>query len=74
MSVPQYSRNIADAGIKVKENLLKMRVTGCGPSEPAISAILDLQRLRYAREHDRNAQQRRPDIYGEILMEIPENK
>lgn len=42
--------------------------------ENYISAILDLQRLRYAREHDRNAQQRRPDIYGEILMDIPGKK
>lgn len=39
--------------------------------EQYISATLDLERLRQARRISRNAQQRRPEIYGEILMEIP---
>jgi predicted amidohydrolase len=41
------------------------------PGENYISAILNLKQLRDEREHSRNAQQRRPDIYGEILMGIP---
>jgi len=40
--------------------------------EKYISASLNLERLRHARIINRNAQQRRPDIYPEILMEIPE--
>ena len=39
--------------------------------ENYISATLDMNRLRYARTHSRNAQQRRPDIYQEILMKVP---
>jgi predicted amidohydrolase len=41
--------------------------------EQYITATLDLKRLRAARSINRNAQQRRPDIYQEILMEIPED-
>jgi len=40
--------------------------------EQYITATLNLTHLRYARQHDRNAQQRRPDIYREILMDVPE--
>lgn len=40
--------------------------------EKYITATLNLRRLRDARTISRNAQQRRPDIYQEILMEIPE--
>ena len=39
--------------------------------EQYISATLDLERLRQARKNSRNAQQRRPEIYREILMDIP---
>jgi predicted amidohydrolase len=39
--------------------------------EQYITATLNLKDLRYARQHDRNAQQRRPDIYQEILMDVP---
>ena len=39
--------------------------------EQYITATLNLKQLRYARQQDRNAQQRRPDIYEEILMDIP---
>jgi predicted amidohydrolase len=39
--------------------------------EQYITATLDLKQLRYARQHSRNAQQRRPDIYREILMDVP---
>ncbi len=42
------------------------------PGEKYISSTLNLARLRKARTINRNAQQRRPDIYQEILMEIPE--
>ncbi len=40
----------------------------CPPQEEAwISATIDLQRLRHVRKHSRNYQQRRPELYGEIL-------
>jgi predicted amidohydrolase len=39
--------------------------------EQYITATLNLKQLRYARQQDRNAQQRRPDIYEEILMDNP---
>jgi predicted amidohydrolase len=39
--------------------------------EDYITATLNLKSLRYARKYNRNAQQRRPDIYQEILMEVP---
>jgi beta-ureidopropionase len=39
--------------------------------EDYITATLNLDHLKYARKHSRNAQQRRPDIYQEILMEVP---
>jgi N-carbamoylputrescine amidase len=39
--------------------------------EQYITATLDLKRLRNARLYNRNAQQRRPDIYQKILMEVP---
>jgi predicted amidohydrolase len=35
--------------------------------EACISATIDLKRLRHIRTHSRNYQQRRPDLYGEIL-------
>ncbi|MCK4746982.1 MAG: carbon-nitrogen hydrolase family protein, partial [Bacteroidales bacterium] len=39
--------------------------------EDYITATLDLKRLRHARKNSRNAQQRRPDIYEELLKEVP---
>ena len=51
-------------------NLIKASCTEVG--EQYITATLDLKRLRDMRSHDRNAQQRRPDIYQEILMEVPD--
>jgi len=40
----------------------------CPPQEEAcISATIDLKRLRRIRKHSRNYQQRRPELYGEIL-------
>jgi predicted amidohydrolase len=39
--------------------------------EDYITATLNLKSLRNARRYNRNAQQRRPDIYQEILMEVP---
>lgn len=40
----------------------------CPPKKEAyISATIDLKRLRHIRKHSRNYQQRRPDLYGEIL-------
>jgi beta-ureidopropionase len=41
------------------------------PGEQYITATLNLKDLRYARQYSRNAQQRRPDIYQEILMDVP---
>jgi predicted amidohydrolase len=40
--------------------------------EDYITATLNLESLNYARKHSRNAQQRRPDIYQEILMKVPD--
>ena len=49
-------------------------ITSCpDPGEQYITATLNLGRLRNARDHSRNAQQRRPDIYQELLMDIPGN-
>jgi predicted amidohydrolase len=40
----------------------------CPPQKEAyISATIDLKRLRHNRKHSRNYQQRRPELYGEIL-------
>jgi len=40
----------------------------CPPKQEAyISATIDLKRLRHIRKHSRNYQQRRPELYGEIL-------
>jgi len=45
------------------------RITAvCPPKEEAwISATIDLKRLRHIRKRSRNYQQRRPELYGEIL-------
>ncbi len=51
-------------------NIIKATCPEAG--EQYITATLDLKRLRDMRSHDRNAQQRRPDIYQEILMEVPD--
>ena len=41
----------------------------CPPQEESyVSASIDLKRLRDIRKHSRNYQQRRPDLYGEILQ------
>lgn len=39
--------------------------------EDYITATINLQRLRNVRRHNRSFQQRRPDIYGEILGDSP---
>ena len=39
--------------------------------EDYITATIDLARLRAARTNSRNFQQRRPEIYGEILGSYP---
>ena len=36
-----------------------------------ITAELDLKKLRFARKNSRNFQQRRPDLYGEIIKKHP---
>ena len=40
--------------------------------EHYITATLNLKQLRKARLNNRNAQQRRPDIYQDLLMEVPD--
>ena len=48
-------------------------VTECPtPGEQYITGMLDLEPLRQARKNNRNTQQRRPDIYQELLMKIPD--
>ena len=42
-----------------------------GTGEHYITGKINLERLRHARTHDRNARQRRPDIYREILNPVP---
>jgi len=42
-----------------------------GKGEHYITGKINLSRLRQARTFNRDAQQRRPDIYQEILMEVP---
>jgi len=42
-----------------------------GTGEHYLTGEINLSRLRHQRKINRNAQQRRPDIYQEILMEIP---
>lgn len=40
----------------------------CGDAkEGYLTATLDLQRVRQARSHSRNVQQRRPELYGELV-------
>jgi predicted amidohydrolase len=56
---------IADWPDQIKANC-------CDTGEQYISAQLDLKRLRQARLVNRNAQQRRPEIYQEILQGTPD--
>ncbi len=51
----------------------KIKASSPETGEKYVSATLDLERLRHARTHSRNARQRRPDIYQEILMAIPKD-
>ena len=38
--------------------------------EGYVTAVLNLQRVRDARQHSRNLQQRRPELYGEIVYPV----
>lgn len=58
-------------GTMIAEWPMNIKVSCTEAKEDYITATLNLESLRYARKHDRNAQQRRPDIYQEILMEVP---
>jgi N-carbamoylputrescine amidase len=40
------------------------------PGEGYITATIDLERVRHARQNSRNRRQRRPDAYGEIVRPI----
>jgi predicted amidohydrolase len=40
------------------------------PKEGYITATIDLEKVRKARRNSRNLQQRRPDVYGEIVRPI----
>ena len=40
------------------------------PKEGYITATIDLERVRKARQNSRNLQQRRPEVYGEIVRPI----
>jgi predicted amidohydrolase len=74
-TVSMICTNKADGGGTMIADYPKEIKASCPkPGENYISAILDLKRLRYEREHSRNTQQRRPDIYREILMDVPGNK
>jgi predicted amidohydrolase len=74
-TVSMICANKADGGGTMIADYPKEIKASCPKgSENYISATINLKRLRYEREHDRNAQQRRPDIYGEILMDIPGKK
>ncbi len=74
-TVSMICTNKADGGGTMISDYPKEIKAICPKSgENYISATIDLKRLRYERENDRNAQQRRPDIYGEILMDIPGKK
>jgi predicted amidohydrolase len=74
-TVSMICTNKADGGGAMIADYPKEIKASCPKgSENYISATINLKRLRYEREHDRNAQQRRPDIYGEILMDIPGKK
>jgi predicted amidohydrolase len=59
------------SGTKIAEWPGTIKAACSDPGEQYITATLNLARLRHARRINRNAQQRRPDIYEEILMEIP---
>ncbi len=50
-----------------------IKASSAETGEHYMKATLDLKRLRNARAYNRNSQQRRPDIYQEILMEVPNN-
>ena len=59
------------SGTKIAEWPGTIKAACREPGEQYITATLNLTRLRKARKNNRNAQQRRPDIYQEILMEVP---
>ena len=49
-------------------------LTACSePKESYITATINLDQVRKARQNSRNLQQRRPDIYGEIVRPIGTN-
>ncbi|RLD53733.1 MAG: hypothetical protein DRI97_12905 [Bacteroidetes bacterium] len=60
------------SGTMIAEWPGNIKVSCIESGEQYITATLNLKRLRDARAHNRNAQQRRPDIYQEILMEVPD--
>ena len=62
------------SGTKIAEWPRTIKAACPDPGEQYITATLNLERLRNARKNNRNAQQRRPDIYQEILMEVPGEK
>jgi hypothetical protein len=44
------------------------------PKESYITATVNLEQVRRARENSRNIQQRRPEIYGEIVKPVPSSR
>jgi predicted amidohydrolase len=44
------------------------------PQDNYITATIDLRQLRHARQFSRNAQQRRPELYGEIVKPLPNSR
>ena len=60
------------SGTKIAEWPGTIKAACRDTGEQYISATLNMAGLRKARKNSRNAQQRRPDIYQEILMEVPQ--
>ena len=40
------------------------------PKEDYITGVINLQKVRQARQHSRNLQQRRPELYGELVKPV----
>ena len=59
------------AGTAIGEYPSRILAQCRAPKEDYITATINLEQLRQARRNSRNLQQRRPDLYGELVKPIP---
>ena len=66
--VAMITTNQADgAGTMIGQWPARIMASCPEPKEDYITATINLQQVRQARHNSRNAQQRRPELYGEIV-------